>query len=237
MTTVTTYTVRADDTLGAIERQFGTTVQELLSLNPDITNPDLILVGQQITVPNGVPRRDHGDKDPWEHFSSATIAAACDAEVSRIEANWPHIHWALSELGIGGRLTQAAAIATVRLETGPRFEPIPEFASGDAYEGRLDLGNTQPGDGRRFKGRGYIQITGRSNYRDYGDLIGTDLVNDPGLALNPSVSAWVLAHYFAKRGTSRAAERRDWVQVRVSVLGADQPGAIASIVRKLGVSA
>lgn len=53
-----------------------------------------------------------------------------------------------------------------------------EIASGAAYDGRADLGNTQPGDGRRFKGRGLIQLTGRANYRAYGSDIGIDLVHD-----------------------------------------------------------
>ena len=53
-----------------------------------------------------------------------------------------------------------------------------EIASGSAYEGRADLGNSQSGDGRRFKGRGLIQLTGRSNYRAYGDSIGTELTKD-----------------------------------------------------------
>lgn len=46
-----------------------------------------------------------------------------------------------------------------------------EIASGDAYEGRRDLGNTQPGDGRRFKGGGYIQLTGRANYQAFANYI------------------------------------------------------------------
>jgi putative chitinase len=47
-----------------------------------------------------------------------------------------------------------------------------ELASGWDYEGRRDLGNTQPGDGPRFKGAGYIQLTGRANYQDFADFIG-----------------------------------------------------------------
>lgn len=56
-----------------------------------------------------------------------------------------------------------------------------EIASGAAYEGRKDLGNTQKGDGKRFKGRGFIQITGRANYTKYAKFCGYDVVAKPEL--------------------------------------------------------
>lgn len=67
------------------------------------------------------------------------------------------------------------------------FRYMEEIASGQAYEGRADLGNTQPGDGRRYKGRGPIQLTGRANYRRIGRLIGIDLESNPEMVSHPSV--------------------------------------------------
>lgn len=54
-----------------------------------------------------------------------------------------------------------------------------ELASGTAYEGRKDLGNTQAGDGKLYKGRGYIQLTGRANYRKFGPVAGADFEGNP----------------------------------------------------------
>jgi putative chitinase len=66
-----------------------------------------------------------------------------------------------------------------------------ELASGAAYEGRKDLGNTQPGDGVKFKGRGYIQLTGRANYKSFSDFVGVDCVANPELVATtyPMMSA------------------------------------------------
>lgn len=65
-----------------------------------------------------------------------------------------------------------------------------EYASGNAYEGNVkSLGNTEPGDGPLFKGRGFVQITGRKNYKKYSDILGIDLIASPDLAADPANSA------------------------------------------------
>lgn len=127
---------------------------------------------------------------------------------------------------------QIAALATVAVETGT-FLPIPEYANGDAYEGRADLGNTQPGDGRRYKGRGFIQVTGRSNYTTYGSLLGVDLIGNPDLALDPAVASQIFALYFTNHrirwlpapaplmNCADLARAGEWRGVRVAVNGGE----------------
>ncbi len=94
-----------------------------------------------------------------------------------------------------------------------------EYASGAAYEGRADLGNTQPGDGPRFKGRGLFQLTGRANYKLYGDILHLDLVGDPVLAADPKISL-LIACEFWKRGTlNDPADRDDIVTITRRING------------------
>ena len=115
-----------------------------------------------------------------------------------------------------------ATIATIGTEVGS-FAPIHEYGDNAyftrMYEGRKDLGNIYPGDGAKYHGRGFIQLTGRHNYQKYGNALGVDLVNNPDLALNPTVSARILALYFKERGVASAAERQDWTGVRKAVNG------------------
>ena len=83
-----------------------------------------------------------------------------------------------------------------------------EIASGADYEGRRDLGNTQPGDGKRYKGRGYIQITGRANYRNYGPKAGIpDAEENPTKLAQPGNAAKVALAYWMARVNRGAAAK------------------------------
>lgn len=97
----------------------------------------------------------------------------------------------------------AYQLATTAWETAHTMQPIHEYG-GDAYFFRMydpegergDFarrnGNTQPGDGVRFHGRGYVQLTWRSNYERMGQLLGVDLVGNPDLALDPRIAADIM---------------------------------------------
>jgi putative chitinase len=89
------------------------------------------------------------------------------------------------------------------------FKTMQEYASGAAYEGRADLGNTEPGDGKRFKGRGLIQLTGRANYVTFGKRIGVDLVSNPERAASPENAVRLACEYWNDRKLNALADRDD----------------------------
>jgi len=85
----------------------------------------------------------------------------------------------------------------------------PERIANTAYQSATlgpRLGNTMPGDGFRFRGRGFIQITGRSNYTKYSKLIEHNIVDNPDLALKPEVSALIAAAFWRETGCNRIAD-------------------------------
>ena len=105
----------------------------------------------------------------------------------------PHLVKAMAEFGIDTPVRVAAFLGQLGLESG-EFKFMEEIASGDAYEGREDLGNVVKGDGRRFKGRGSIQLTGRANYTKATKALGLPLLEQPELAAKPEhahrIAAW-----------------------------------------------
>lgn len=89
------------------------------------------------------------------------------------------------------------------------FKTVQEYASGKAYEGRKDLGNTQPGDGIKYKGRGYIQLTGKANYTIAGKELSLDLINNPSLLLQPNYAMLISQWYWAKHSLTLLALKDD----------------------------
>jgi putative chitinase len=115
-----------------------------------------------------------------ELTSDQLSATAIYAGPTRIATYLPMINDTLDKYGIDNPMRVAHFLAQIIHESGS-FVYTTELANGSAYEGRRDLGNTQPGDGPLYKGRGFIQLTGRANYNTYGNYLGVDLLSNPTL--------------------------------------------------------
>ena len=156
---------------------------------------------------------------------TVTVAACCKmfpgVPVKNIETNLPFVMDAMVAAGLGDKNMVLMALATIRAETG-NFTPLSEFKSkfntapGGApfglYDNRKDLGNQGPPDGSSFKGRGYIQLTGRANYKEHGAAIGlgNQLVTNPDLANQPDIAAKLLASFLkSKEAKIRNALRQN----------------------------
>ena len=109
-------------------------------------------------------------------------------------------------------------LAQLAHESG-NFKYMEEIASGAAYEGRKDLGNTQAGDGKRFKGRGPIQLTGRANYRRYGQQLGIDFENNPEIVAIPSVGLLVACKFWSENGLNALADQDDVTMITRRING------------------
>jgi peptidoglycan L-alanyl-D-glutamate endopeptidase CwlK len=132
------------------------------------------------------------------------------APVRNVADNLPHVLAGLAEFRLTDRPMLLMAIATIAAETAS-FRPIDEGISRwntspggppfDLYDNRRDLGNRGRPDGDRYKGRGYVQLTGRDNYARFGRDLGVALEAEPGLANDPAVAGRILAAFLASRET------------------------------------
>ena len=129
-----------------------------------------------------------------------------------------HLNAAMSEFDINSSEREAAFLAQIAHESGS-LKYVKELASGQDYEGRAGLGNTQPGDGVRYKGRGLIQITGRANYRACGDDLGIDLVGDPELLESPKLACRSAAWFWEKHGLNDLADKGDFKLITKRING------------------
>ena len=147
---------------------------------------------------------------PASRIPCITVAMASrivpGAPVANIERHLPFVLNALIGPQLADKAMILMALATIRVETGS-FQPISEMKSCyntsecgpdfDLYDRRTDLGNQGPPDGARFKGRGFIQLTGRTNYAYHGAAIGLgdQLLTNPDLANDPDIAARLLASF------------------------------------------
>lgn len=153
--------------------------------------------------------------------------------------HFPTIVQEAQRQGITNKAQLAYILATSVHESGAGAH-MQEFASGSAYEGRRSLGNTQAGDGVRYKGRGYVQITGRRNYQDWSRRLGVDLVGNPSLAQDPRIAAQILVGGM-REGTFTGRRldqyindnQTDFNGARRIVNGTDRAGSIANIAQRL----
>lgn len=133
--------------------------------------------------------------------------------LKNIKTHLPAVLQAMRDAELAEKNMLLMALATIRVET-EGFEPISEFRSRfntsptghpfDLYDNRKDLGNQGPPDGDQFKGRGFIQLTGRANYEKHGAAIGlgTRLIKDPELANDSLIAARLLASFLKAKERS-----------------------------------
>jgi len=128
--------------------------------------------------------------------------------IGNIKANLPPVLDALVSAQLPDRAMVLMALGTIRAETESflpisegqsRFNTSPSGHPFDLYDNRQDLGNTGAPDGANFRGRGFVQLTGRTNYTRYAGEISVDLVNNPELANDPQVAAKLLARFLGDR--------------------------------------
>lgn len=133
-----------------------------------------------------------------------------DASQSNINKHLPAVLAALEQVNLGDGDMILVALGTIRAETAG-FVPISEAKSKfntspngypfNLYEGRTDLGNKISGDGDKFKGRGFVQLTGRDNYQKFGSLVGLGdrLLDNPDLANDSDIAAALLAYFLKSK--------------------------------------
>jgi predicted chitinase len=154
------------------------------------------------------------------------IRIMTDASPQRRAAALPILNSVAAAYDISNQHRVAAWLATLAVESGELVYEQ-EIASGAAYEGRVDLGNTHPGDGERFKGRGRIQITGRTNYEKYTEYLKAkphlpfvDFIQDPpALATEPYATdsaGWFFAIYI---DANPLADKGLFLDIQIKVNG------------------
>lgn len=143
-------------------------------------------------------------------INNQSIAQITGATAERAAQYGPLLNDAMVKFEINTPARVLAFLSQVGHESGGLFY-LEEIASGDAYDTRTDLGNTaaKDGDGRKYKGRGFIQITGKANYQKVSDALGQDFVNHPEMLSQPKWAALGSAWWWKNRGLNQVADGMD----------------------------
>ena len=174
---------------------------------------------------------DDSSPDFLSKFSAAKVSAMFPyTPKANIKNNLPFVLDGLRFYSLTDKMMGLMALSTIRAET-ESFKPVSEMISKwntspggdpfDLYDNRADLGNCGAPDGKRFKGRGFIQLTGRANYEKYGELLGINLVENPELANEPETAAKLLALFLKdkERKIKEALLDKNYKQARKLVNG------------------
>ena len=160
-----------------------------------------------------------------------TVAAATRCPADAVAANWPELAAQLQAHGPTSGNAEVGLAATIAIETAWTFRPISErWARGQTAEQyfaryappnhvAIGLGNHSIEDAVLYRGRGFIQLTGRANYAKYSSRVGVDLVAVPERALDPEVSAAIMACYWTDHKITTLCDAGDWQGVRRAVNG------------------
>lgn len=140
------------------------------------------------------------------------------ASAKNISLYTPLLNKYMGRYGINTQARKAAFLATILHESGS-LTYTEEIASGIAYEGRKDLGNSEAGDGKKFKGRGLIQITGRHNYSIASAALGIDFIKNPELLSEPDNATWVSCWWWQSKGLNELADKGDFRRITRVVNG------------------
>ena len=151
---------------------------------------------------------------------------------SNIAKNLPYVTAALAAFALTDANMIGVALGTIRAETEgfvpiaelpSHFNTLPGQAAFSAYE--YKLGNKKPGDGARYRGRGYVQLTGRENYEKFGKVLEIQLADNPDSACAPEVAACLLAAYLdANKPKLTAALAKDDLKAARKVVNGGSHG-------------
>lgn len=159
-------------------------------------------------------------------FEQATLRALMSRHPNQAMAFYPALVASMREFAISSVNREAAFLATIAHESmelsctteiwGPtaaqnKYEPPSDVATG--------LGNTQSGDGFRYRGRGLIMVTGRANYGDVSRALGADYVANPDWLARPADAARVSCWWWSKHGCNELADVPDFEAVTRRVNG------------------